>query len=591
MANVETEQNNTPVPQQEGADASASINLHEENLEALLSALSSAGTVAGVGREPAKPTAPVVAPVLVSPEISAAKGEEPGAPDPVVPASVVSTSVVSTSVVSTVQSAEAKVMEPAPQEASVVSGNTAPVPVAVTSSPQQDTNSKLALLSSIKQRRAINVRPEPSEATAPAAEPTSKIPVEEPAPSKVIDPAAGATQVPVVEAKAIPSVTSPVSPTHVPRTEIKPTLTAKKNWNGPAGTPAPENRGEYTKVDVAPLPQKQKQGPEEGLKLEVPKPTPPKPAAAVSAYEPVPTAFSALKTASADEGEDKSKSFLTSKAGMGVIGGAVLAGAVAAFLLTGHSSKPSSAAKPSGTESVQAAPAPTVIPPVTGDTANPTSNAANNTAANSQFPKPGTPQALALQQQQAAQQKPVVAPAVSPVAVPQPAPVTETPKPAARAFSLPTPIARPVSATITDAPPTISASTAAPVAVGMPARIAPLPAPNAPAPPPASSPTASSAAGQPTQITVAGKTQAARLVRQIVPVYPSVAKTARVQGTVRFRVTIGADGQVKSVNPLGGPLPLVQSAADAVKQWRYQPTIVDGKPVEVVTEVDVQFAL
>jgi len=76
-----------------------------------------------------------------------------------------------------------------------------------------------------------------------------------------------------------------------------------------------------------------------------------------------------------------------------------------------------------------------------------------------------------------------------------------------------------------------------------------------------------------------------------VPVYPAVAKTARVQGTVRFRVTVGVDGAVKALTSLGGPLPLVQSAADAVKQWRYQPTIVDGKQVEVVTEVDVQFVL
>jgi protein TonB len=82
-----------------------------------------------------------------------------------------------------------------------------------------------------------------------------------------------------------------------------------------------------------------------------------------------------------------------------------------------------------------------------------------------------------------------------------------------------------------------------------------------------------------------------RLARQVLPVYPPLAKTARVQGTVRFRVTIGTDGAVKSLTSLGGPLPLVQAATDAVRQWRYQPTTVDGKPVEVVTEVDVVFAL
>jgi protein TonB len=77
----------------------------------------------------------------------------------------------------------------------------------------------------------------------------------------------------------------------------------------------------------------------------------------------------------------------------------------------------------------------------------------------------------------------------------------------------------------------------------------------------------------------------------VLPVYPALARTARVQGTVRFRVTVGVDGQVKALTTLGGPLPLVSAASDAVKQWRYQPTIVDGQAVEVITEVDVAFAL
>lgn len=73
--------------------------------------------------------------------------------------------------------------------------------------------------------------------------------------------------------------------------------------------------------------------------------------------------------------------------------------------------------------------------------------------------------------------------------------------------------------------------------------------------------------------------------------YPAVAKAARVQGTVHFRALIGPDGAVKSLTTLGGPLPLAQAAADAVRQWRYQPTLVDGKPVEVTTQIDVAFTL
>lgn len=73
--------------------------------------------------------------------------------------------------------------------------------------------------------------------------------------------------------------------------------------------------------------------------------------------------------------------------------------------------------------------------------------------------------------------------------------------------------------------------------------------------------------------------------------YPAVARAARVQGTVRFRAVIGTDGTIKSLTTLGGPLPLAQAAADAVKQWRYQPTVVDGRPVEVTTQIDVAFTL
>ena len=64
-----------------------------------------------------------------------------------------------------------------------------------------------------------------------------------------------------------------------------------------------------------------------------------------------------------------------------------------------------------------------------------------------------------------------------------------------------------------------------------------------------------------------------------------------MQGVVHFRALIGADGAVKAHTTLGGPLPLAQAAADAVRQWRYQPTLVDGKPVEVTTQIDVAFTL
>jgi protein TonB len=66
---------------------------------------------------------------------------------------------------------------------------------------------------------------------------------------------------------------------------------------------------------------------------------------------------------------------------------------------------------------------------------------------------------------------------------------------------------------------------------------------------------------------------------------------ARQQGTVRFEATVGKDGSVENLKVVSGPPLLVQAAQDAVKQWVYRPTLVNGVPVEVVTTVDVNFSL
>jgi protein TonB len=178
--------------------------------------------------------------------------------------------------------------------------------------------------------------------------------------------------------------------------------------------------------------------------------------------------------------------------------------------------------------------------------------------------------------------------AAQPPAPVRPPAATESPRTTARAFAPPTPASRPTSSPIVDAPPAIASNATAPTAVSLPARFAPLPPP---APAAVPTPAASSVPASAQPINVSGNVQATKLTRQVVPVYPAVAKAARVQGTVRFRVIIGTDGQVKSLTTLGGPPPLAQAAADAVRQWRYQPTLVDGKPVEVSTEIDVAFTL
>ncbi len=95
----------------------------------------------------------------------------------------------------------------------------------------------------------------------------------------------------------------------------------------------------------------------------------------------------------------------------------------------------------------------------------------------------------------------------------------------------------------------------------------------------------------PKQIRVGGQVQAAKLIRQPKPVYPPLAKQARIQGTVRFNAVIGKDGTIQNLQMVSGHPLLVQAATDAVRQWVYQPTLLNGEPVEVVTQIDVNFTL
>jgi TonB family protein len=96
---------------------------------------------------------------------------------------------------------------------------------------------------------------------------------------------------------------------------------------------------------------------------------------------------------------------------------------------------------------------------------------------------------------------------------------------------------------------------------------------------------------KPERIRIGGNVQQARLVHQVNPVPPSDAIKNHVQGTVQLHVVIDIHGNVKQVDVLSGPPDLTTAATDAVKQWRYQPTLLNGDPVEVDTTVSVSFAL
>lgn len=95
----------------------------------------------------------------------------------------------------------------------------------------------------------------------------------------------------------------------------------------------------------------------------------------------------------------------------------------------------------------------------------------------------------------------------------------------------------------------------------------------------------------PQRIRVGGNVQQAKLVRQPKPLYPPLARQARIQGVVRFTAVIGRDGSIQNLQLVSGHPLLVPSAQEAVKQWVYQPTLLNGEPVEVITQIDVNFTL
>jgi TonB family protein len=84
--------------------------------------------------------------------------------------------------------------------------------------------------------------------------------------------------------------------------------------------------------------------------------------------------------------------------------------------------------------------------------------------------------------------------------------------------------------------------------------------------------------------------QAARILNRVQPVYPPLARQTRISGTVRLHAIIGKDGTIQSLEVMSGHPLLQQAALDAVRQWRYQPTLLNGEPVDVDTTIDVIFS-
>jgi protein TonB len=98
-------------------------------------------------------------------------------------------------------------------------------------------------------------------------------------------------------------------------------------------------------------------------------------------------------------------------------------------------------------------------------------------------------------------------------------------------------------------------------------------------------------AAAPARIKQGGNVTAASIVTQTRPVYPALARQARIQGNVVLHAIIDKDGKVAQLEVMSGHPLLVQAALDAVKQWRYKPTLLNGDPVEVDTTITVTFTM
>ena len=127
--------------------------------------------------------------------------------------------------------------------------------------------------------------------------------------------------------------------------------------------------------------------------------------------------------------------------------------------------------------------------------------------------------------------------------------------------------------------------------IGMLTTLAPpdIAAPSRPPDPPTPPPAPKIQRVAPTR--VASTVQASRLILKVDPVYPQLARIAHIEGTVIAEALITASGTIDSLRIISGNPLFFQSVMDAVKQWRYQPTLLSGEPIDVITTITVNFKL
>jgi TonB family protein len=99
--------------------------------------------------------------------------------------------------------------------------------------------------------------------------------------------------------------------------------------------------------------------------------------------------------------------------------------------------------------------------------------------------------------------------------------------------------------------------------------------------------------GRPSRLSIGGSVEASKLINKVQPVYPESARSSGISGTVVLHAVIGMDGKPLSLRVMNSQVDpdLARSAVEAVSQWRYTPTLLNGEPIEVDTTITVNFSL
>ena len=94
-------------------------------------------------------------------------------------------------------------------------------------------------------------------------------------------------------------------------------------------------------------------------------------------------------------------------------------------------------------------------------------------------------------------------------------------------------------------------------------------------------------------IRVGGNVQSANLIKKVAPAYPASMKALRMEATVLLNVTISKEGVPEAISVASTEVDhdFTDAAVEAVKEWRYRPTLLNGQPVEVITTVQINFTL